>query len=287
MRTGTVLVILAVLLAILGAGFSYSGYNESFRVTTVTSTQQVTATSTITKAVGTAVSTVTESGSKVVLSETIDLEAPEKKYCGYYDWRHASIDAGQVHGSFNSIGGPVDFWMLTETQLGKWNTTKGCDPLLKVAAVASRFGSISYDFTTNIASSGTYYFAFMNTNTKSVSIQLKVELYYQEVVLRESTSYSTESSPYVTKTVTVDTRPAGLGLLFFCGIGLIVIAGIVLTLGIKKPPVRSPAHVLPTSSVVAPKVEPPSGPTLGRFCIDCGAPIPAHAVFCNKCGSKQ
>jgi len=40
---------------------------------------------------------------------------------------------------------------------------------------------------------------------------------------------------------------------------------------------------------VAPSPLAPSGaePTTGEFCMDCGASLPAHATFCNKCGSKQ
>jgi hypothetical protein len=37
----------------------------------------------------------------------------------------------------------------------------------------------------------------------------------------------------------------------------------------------------------APIVSSPVQPPARRFCINCGAPLPAHATFCNKCGSKQ
>jgi len=42
-----------------------------------------------------------------------------------------------------------------------------------------------------------------------------------------------------------------------------------------RPPASSP--------VQPPEAEPP----VGKFCIDCAAPLPAHAIFCNKCGTKQ
>ncbi len=288
MRLSNVLVTLAVLLAILGAGLSYSGYKASLQTATVTSTQQVTITSTVTSATATMTSTITTSATKVLLSETIDLEAPGKEYCGMWDSRYLSIDAGQVGVSFNSIGGPVDFWMLTQVQWQKWNSTKGCDPLLKVPAVASRFGSVSYDFTTNIASSGTYYFVFMNRNSASVYIDLKVNLSYQEIVLRESTYYSTESNPYVTNTIVTSSHPAGLDLLFYSGIVLIAAAGIVLAVNRRKGATQP--HVPPAISVVPPAqvaTPVPTAPTAAKYCIDCGASIPPHAAFCNKCGSKQ
>jgi len=288
MRVGTVLVMLVVLLAVLGAGSSYSGYNESLHTVTATDTREVTATSTITGATATVTSTITTSATKVLLSETISLEAPGKEYCGWWDSRYLSIDAGQMRVSFNSIGGPVDFWMLTQVQWQKWNSTKGCDPLLKVPAVASRFGSVSYDFTTSIASSGTYYFVFMNRNSASVYIDLKVDSSYQEVVLREHTYYSTESIPYVTNTIIVSSHPVGLGLLFYSGIVLIAAAGIVLAINRRKdatqPHVPHPVSVAPLVQVAMPV---PTVSTAVRYCVDCGASIPPHAAFCNKCGSKQ
>jgi hypothetical protein len=287
MRLSNVLATLTVLLTVLGAGLSYSGYKASLQTATVTSTQQLTTTSAITSATATVISTITTSATKVLLSETISLEAPGKEYCGWWDSRYLSIDAGQVHVSFNSIGGPVDFWMLTQVQWQKWNSTKGCDPLLKLPAVASRFGSVSYDFTTSISSSGTYYFAFMNRNSQSVYIDLKVNLSYQEVVLRESTYYSTESSPYVTNTIIASSHPAGLGLLFYSGIILIVAAGIILAVNRRKGATQP--HVPPAISVVPPvqvATPVPTAPT-AVYCIDCGASIPPHAAFCNKCGTKQ
>jgi hypothetical protein len=40
---------------------------------------------------------------------------------------------------------------------------------------------------------------------------------------------------------------------------------------------------------VAPSPLAPSGvePTMRKFCMDCGASLPTHATFCNRCGSKQ
>ena len=289
MRLSNVLATLTVLLTVLGAGLSYSGYKAGLQTATVTSTQQLTTTSAITSATAIMTSTITTSATKVLFSETISFEAPGKEYCGIYDSRYLSIDAGQVHVSFNSIGGPVDFWMLTQAQWGKWDSTatKSCDLLLKVPAVVGRFGSVSHDFTTNIPSSGTYYFAFMNRNSASVYIDLKVNLSYQEVVLRENTYYSTESSPYVTNKIIASSHPAGLGLIFYSGIVLIVAAGTILAVnrrkGATQPQVPPAISVVPPVQVATPA---PTAPT-AVYCIDCGASIPPHAAFCNKCGTKQ
>jgi len=291
MRTASAFFMLALVLVVVGAGLSYSGYNESLQTLTVTSTQQTTVISTATNPVTTVTSTFTTSRTEVVLSDTIDLGAPGKKYCGLWDSRYASVDAGQVHVSFNSIGGPVDFWVLTQVQWEKWNSTSGCDPLLKVPAVASRFGSVSYDFTTNIASSGMYYFVFMNRNDESVYIDLKVDSSHQEVVLTERTSYSTQSVPRVTETVVVSSNPAGFGLLFFSGMALIIIGGIVLLVGRSRYRPQQAASsfqaAAPTSQVPSAVASVSSPTTAKKFCMNCGAPLSFHAAFCNKCGSKQ
>ena len=289
MRLSNVLATLTVLLTVLGAGLSYSGYKAGLQTATVTSTQQLTTTSAITSATAIMTSTITTSATKVLFSETISFEAPGKEYCGIYDSRYLSIDAGQVHVLFNSIGGPVDFWMLSSAQWEKWQSTatKSCDLLLKVPAVASRFGSVSYEFTMNIASSGLYYFGFMNRNSESVYVDLKVDLSYQEVVLTENTYYSTERIPYVTNTIIVSSHSAGLGLLFYSGIVLIAAAGIVLAISRRKSGTQP--HVPPAISVVPPAqvaTPAPTAPT-AVYCIDCGASIPSHATFCNKCGTKQ
>jgi len=63
-----------------------------------------------------------------------------------------------------------------------------------------------------------------------------------------------------------------------------------------QPPSTKPAaeSVAPSNVPVAPARLPhprlsASGaePTAGKFCMTCGAPLRAHAIFCNKCGSKQ
>jgi len=51
------------------------------------------------------------------------------------------------------------------------------------------------------------------------------------------------------------------------------------------------AAVPPSAPPVAPTLSPPAPsearPAAGKFCISCGAPLPAHVTFCNKCGTKQ
>jgi len=44
----------------------------------------------------------------------------------------------------------------------------------------------------------------------------------------------------------------------------------------------APAQPIPQASIAAPPTV-----TADKFCMNCGATLPAHATFCNKCGSKQ
>ena len=57
-----------------------------------------------------------------------------------------------------------------------------------------------------------------------------------------------------------------------------------------QPPSPAPAVPQPPPPVT-PTLPPPAPPgvqpTAGKFCVNCGAPLPVRATFCNKCGTKQ
>jgi hypothetical protein len=289
---GGLLVVSAIVIAIVGAGLSYSGYNQSLQITTATRTLQVTATSTISSAVATVTSTSTESGTEAVLSDTIYLPAPGSDYCGWGDWRYVSIGPGQVHVTFSSGGRLVDFWVLTSEQWSNWDKTflsrNGCTKVLRMPSLATKLGVSSFDSTIDIPSDGVYYFTFQNTHGQPVSVDLSVEASYQKIMVNEHTSYSTKSSPYVTETVVVGPQPAGFGLLFYSGIVLIIAGGLIAAVSRRKA-VTQPG-VPPTISVAPPvqvATRIPTAPAAGKYCIECGAPLPVHATFCRKCGTKQ
>jgi hypothetical protein len=49
-----------------------------------------------------------------------------------------------------------------------------------------------------------------------------------------------------------------------------------------------PAAPMPTPTPEAPSIAPPpTQPSAGKFCINCGAPMPVTGKFCAKCGSQQ
>ena len=288
-RTGSVLVALAVVLAVLGAGASYSGYNESMRTLTVTSTEAHTVTSTETVASTSTKSFVmtTRSTNWIFDGEVISLDPAGQHYCGLYDTRALSLDAGQVHVSYRTDGKIVDFWLLTAADFKRWDAARSCTQVLAIYGVAHKYEANAFESTVALASGGDYYIIFMNENKNyPVVVTLDVDTGIQErqfTVTTESVMYSTHQTVYPTQVVAAVARPAGLGLLFFSGVGLIVVAAIVLVVSRKRgatPP--SSAPISTTTPAVSPRE-----PTAGKFCINCGVPLPSHATFCNKCGSKQ
>jgi len=298
MKVSSAFLLLALVLAVLGAGLSYSGYNESLRTLTATTSQPITATSTVTVASTSRelILMTTSSMRWIMQDELIDIPAgTTQKYCGYTASRHVYLEAGQAHISYQteSIYHHVDFWMLTEDQWTRWSNLPYCEQLLAFQGIVTKISRSGYEFTTEIGSAGTYYFAFMNENRYPITVTLNVDagLQTSEVTLTKATTvYSTQVSPYVTEKVTVSTRPVGFGLLFYAGIGLIAVAVIALAISRMRSATPRTAPPSTSASVVAqagPVVSSPPAPTTGRFCTNCGAPLPARATFCNKCGSKQ
>jgi hypothetical protein len=240
---------------------------------------------------------MTTSGTSWILQdELIDLQAGTTQvYCGHVESRHVSLEAGQVHVSYHteSTYHNVDFWMLTEDQATRWSNLVHCSQVLAFQGTVTKISRSGYEFTTEIGSAGTYYFVFMNENRFPITVTLNVDagLQTSEVTLtRATTVYSTQVSPYVTEKVTVSTRPVGFGLLFYAGIGLIAVAVIALAISRMKsaaPRTAPPSTLAPVVAQAGPVVSPAGATSAGKFCTNCGAPLPARATFCNKCGSKQ
>jgi hypothetical protein len=301
LKTATALIGLAIILAVLGAGLSYSGYNGS-QVLTVRSSQPMTATSTLTVASTSSelVLMTTSSMNWILQDEVIDIPAGQTQvYCGYTDSRHVSLETGQVHVSYSTESEyhHVDFWMVNEDDYTRWSNLRHCSDILSYQSTSKPFvaklGRSGYEFTTEIGSAGTYYFAFMNENNYPITVTLNVDagLQTSEITITKATTYfSTQESPYVTEKVTSSIVPAGFGLLFYAGIGLIAVAAIVLV--ISKLKSTAPRTALPSTSAPAvaqtgPVISPAAATSADKFCTNCGAPLPARATFCNKCGSKQ
>jgi ribosomal protein L40E len=255
MKTGSLLVILAIVLGVLGAGLSYSGYNESLHVRTVTNTQSYT--SAFTKNIPstrTEIIVITTSSTLSILDQTLDIPGIKNtNYCGYYDYVSSTLEAGKVNVSYGSDREPVDFWMLSEAQFKQFESRRfghGCEP--GVPYIAQKLRSSSYEFTKDIQTSATYYFVILNKNNGPVSITLHVDRGVQTSVLtrtNEEVDYLTQVSPFVTETKSFSSHPVGFGPLFYSGVGLVVVAGILLVIGRMKGAAPRPTQVSPVVSV--------------------------------------
>jgi hypothetical protein len=313
MKMGSFLVGLAVVLVVVGAGLSYSGYNESLRVSTQsftsTSTQTVTSTGTH-EYTSTETHLSTTTGSESILDETFDLEGEGvgHEYC-YWQFYNVTIDAGQVQVSYSSSvhDQMIDFWLLDEKGLALYKSEPSCLDLRAVAGIVHSFSSSTYDADVTIPSSGLYYVMFLNRGTQDETITVKIDTVPKETVVTMTeehtyTYYSTEQTPLVTEEVTLSTQHGQLGVLFYCGIGLVIVAVILLAFSVvrRKPspaptrvPSPGPAGVAPPAvtppppPAVAMPSPPVAQPLTGKFCMNCGASLLEHAIFCKRCGSKQ
>ena len=151
----------------------------------------------------------------------------------------------------------MDFWMLREDQFKACEARHNVEP--GVFSIMEKRRSSSYEGTASIQTSGTCYFVFLNKNNGPVSITLHVDGGMQtEVVtsMNEQVGYLTQTTPFVTETVSFITHPVGLGLIFYSGIGLIIVAGIVLTVSRMKG--AAPRTVQPSKPQPAPPVSMPA-----------------------------
>jgi len=274
LRTGSLLVVVGIAIVVLGATLSYSGYSESLQVATLANTIPYTITSRWAVATtSTETIIVRTSSTRMVMRDVYDINgnyqyetadaldlwvSPRKPpYCGMYWGYYATVDAGQVHVSYESDHA-VDFWMLTQSQWERWKAASGCgDPLRILGATAKSLRSKEYEVTVDVPSAERYYFVFLNMGTSMASITLNVEGDVQYTTLTERwehTHYSTMESPLVTETVTFTSRPAGLGILFFlditiaaAGIGLAV-AGLAVgrIRGTRITKLKPPPEALPS-----------------------------------------
>lgn len=121
---------------------------------------------------------MTTSGSRSLLSDNFVIPGSGAEHGGTWNSRHLYIDIGQIHVSFTSAGGPVDFLVLTGKQWSNWREIslkpQADDEIFRVPCLGSRFGASSFESTMNIPSDGLYFFVFLNRNEKAVSINLNV-----------------------------------------------------------------------------------------------------------------
>lgn len=236
LKAGTLLVLLAVVLGVLGAGLSYTGYNASLRVVTVTNIQSYATNVISSTRTGTIV--VTTASTLSILDNVIEIPSNVQGATGcLYAAQALTLDAGKIDVSYHTDGGAVDFWMLTEGQWAEFQDRMQSTCEYGQSSRVFKPHSASYDFTTDVPTSATYYFAFVNKNVGSVMVWLHVDGSIRTTVLtktEEHVDYLTQTSTLMIKTVSASSQLVGPGLLLYSGIGLIIVAGIASALSRRR-----------------------------------------------------
>jgi len=291
MKTVGLLLIVSIVITVIGGGLSLMGYNESLQATTSTSTYTSIATSTgVVTLTSTETRVVTTSSGGSVFNEITDLQGTGSnagvRYCGYYDHWDVYLEAGQVHVSYNSVGSSVYFWLLDQKGWDAWERERTCEGVIATKGIA-KSASKNYETTVGIPLSATYYVVFLNTNKQTATITVNIDsasLPTVVTVTEARTGYSTKTSTVTTEIKKPVSQPAGLGILFFSGIGLVTVAIIGIAVAAMKR--RGGIVSAYATSAAAPPPPSPQGPQ-SKFCINCRASLPSQATYCNKCGSKQ
>ena len=117
--------------------------------------------------------TMTTTLSRTILNKQFILRGV-KEGCTFNSYNEAAVkvEAGRLTASFSSTG-PVDFWILDQTQYARWSNDPTCRPS-NVQSVFTQFHSNAYDGVTQFNSTNTYYFTFVTFNEAPVFITLTV-----------------------------------------------------------------------------------------------------------------
>jgi ribosomal protein L40E len=264
------------------------------RPTTVTSIRMsivpITGTTTFTRS-DTTTSSLTEP--RKLFSGTILLPAPGPNFGCWVDNRRFGAKKGEVVSVNVESDNEFSLYLMTEKDFTKWEKTRKCSPG-EVSDFTGAFDITSYNEQLVIGNDGQYRFVFLNFGHDRVVIKFKAEIVG---VAYETTSVVTShvvSLQYSTDTMTLTTIATGtvvrteqVGLPLGQNSMLIVVVVVVAVVAVVAAIVlRRRGHGKPVAAVpTGPPVE--SQLAAKRFCISCGAELPATVNFCNKCGSKQ
>ena len=264
------------------------------RPTTVTTIRvsivPITGTTTFTRS-DTTTSSLTQP--KKLLSETVLVGVPGPNYGCNLANRYFVARKGQVVSVNLESNNEVTLYIMTEKDYKAWEKRGKCSPG-EVSDFTGAFGITSYDEQLVIKNDGGYRFVFLNFGSSSAMIRFKAEVVG---VAYETTSVVTShvvSLQYSTDTMTLTTVATGtvvrteqvgfqLGQNSMLIVVVVVVAvvAVVAAIVLRRRGHEKPVAAVPTGAPVESQL------AAKRFCISCGAELPATVNFCNKCGSKQ
>lgn len=264
------------------------------RPTTVTTIRvsivPITGTTTFTRS-DTTTSSLTQP--RKLFSETITLRAPGPKYGCTPDNRAFSAKKGQVVSVSIESNNEFTLYIMTEKDYKAWDKRGKCSPG-EVSDFTGAFDITSYNERLVMGNDGWYRFVFLNFGYDMAVIRFKAEVVG---VAYETTSVVTShvvSVQYSTDTLTLTTvatgtvvrteqvgLPLGQNSMLIVAVVVVAVVAVVAVFVLRR---RGRGKSVAAAPIGAP-VESQLAAT--RFCISCGAELPATVNFCNKCGSKQ
>lgn len=322
MRATGVLLVSSVVLAVLGVGLSYTGYNGNAQTgtmtRTVTTTQSTVVRSTVITGTSVELSIVWTATTKS-LEQSFNVANICYDCCGIYDSATAELESGKLHISYHSVIAPTptatgiapiigpDFLIMNPNQYQQWVTKGTCFELSQTPAVAKIFNRPSYEGIVDVPSNGTYYLVVVN-RIKDSGVSVTVDLWHDapqtlvtvthlhplwgtSTLTEYSTTYSTYLSTYTVEASQAGTAPYVAYILFVAAVGMLLGAVYVRRAGRSKqkatgePAGFAPSKIASQQSTKAVALSPTS-PLHTKFCQSCGAKILGSSVYCQECGTR-
>jgi len=229
-----------------------------------------------------------------LFSETIILHSPGERYGCFVDDRAFSAKKGQVVSVNLESDNEFSMYLMTEKDYKAWDKRKECSPG-EVSDFTGAFGITSYNEQLVMGNDGWYRFVFLNFDKADmVVLEAKAEVVGAAYETTFVVTSQVVSLRYSTDTLTLTTVATGtvvrteqvwfaLGQNSMLIVVVVVVAVVAVVAAIV---LRRRGHGKPVAAV--PTGAPVESPLAAkRFCISCGAELPATVNFCNKCGSKQ
>jgi hypothetical protein len=212
------------------------------------------------------------------------LGSPGSNYGCWLEHFPFTATKGQVISGQLTSSIAISFFVMREDAFKKWDNTNRCD--VRVDTMVKKEGITSYSLSLNISNDGQYEFLFLNfsPNTEAqVEFDVGIEGGSVTTITRPIYS-STSAATVLTVTQTSSfARTEEVSLLQFDSnnIFLVAIMAVVVVVIVVGGFVafRKFSGKGKTGSVTLQKGE--------IFCINCAAPLPQGAKFCNRCGATQ